>query len=347
MASQPSKILVLGGTGAQGKNVVRELVRDGRYAVTVLTRDIESASARELKELGNVEILKGSYETEAGLRVALKGQYGVYLNLDSFRMTEAAEYFWTFRLYEIAVQSGVKHLVYPGGANRQQLHRYAEEYRNSHQLTASKMGQWISTQPLELMGWTIICGAVYTEMLSVFFRPKVLDDGTHIFAAPLGDGCVGFAELAAYGYYARWIFDHPERTLGKHIALPTYPTTLEGIATAFSRVTGKRAVAVDVTQEQWFAAASAYVEPDVKQPAHIPAGENDDMRFTFRQSFGAWWNVWKALRPEEEELKPGLELADEIYPDRIRSVEEWMRATGYTGEAKAEMKADKDRSRTF
>jgi hypothetical protein len=39
----------------------------------------------------------------------------------------------------------------------------------------------------------------------------------------------------------------------------------------------------------------------------------------------------EAMRPEQEKNKPGLELADEIYPNRIKSVEEWMHATGYTG----------------
>jgi hypothetical protein len=37
------------------------------------------------------------------------------------------------------------------------------------------------------------------------------------------------------------------------------------------------------------------------------------------------------LKPEQEKNRPGLELADEIYPNRIKSVEEWMHATGYTG----------------
>lgn len=48
------------------------------------------------------------------------------------------------------------------------------------------------------------------------------------------------------------------------------------------------------------------------------------------------------LRIEEDKARPGLELADEIYPARNKSVEEWMRATGYTGEAKAELKNDID-----
>lgn len=34
------KVLVIGGTGAQGAHVVKSLVEDGAYSVRVLTRDI-------------------------------------------------------------------------------------------------------------------------------------------------------------------------------------------------------------------------------------------------------------------------------------------------------------------
>ncbi|KIM74899.1 hypothetical protein PILCRDRAFT_92388 [Piloderma croceum F 1598] len=268
------KILIIGGTGAQGKNVIRELVRDGKY-------------------------------------------------------------------------KAAHRLVYSGGQNRPKVHRYAEEYRNSHQLTKGKLAEWIEAQPLDMLGWTIINGAVYTEMLSVLLRPRILDDGTCVFAAPLGDGYISFADLSTYGHYTQWIFDNPSKSIGRRISLPTYPTSLKGIAEAFTRVTGKRAVAKDVTQDEWFAAASAYVDPDVKQPRNNGANEDDDTRFTFRHSFGAWWNIWKVLKPEQEKNRPGLELADEIYPNRTKSVEEWMHATGYTGEAKAEMKLDEDQAKTF
>jgi len=186
-------------------------------------------------------------------------------------------------------------------------------------------------------------------MVSVFLRPLVLPDNTHVFAAPIGDGFIPFAEVATYGRYARWAFDNPSRSVGKRITLPTYPTTLKGVAEAFERVTGKKAIARDVTQDVWFEAAKSY-NPDAKQPSNIPASsEGDDTRFTFRQSFGAWWNIWsklfpfrnfvqifilgntEALRPDVETIKKAQELADEVYPDRFKSVEDWMRATGYTG----------------
>ena len=59
---------------------------------------LDRPSALALAELGNVTLIPGSYETEKGLREGLMGQYGVYVNFNSFAMTEAMEYFWTFRL---------------------------------------------------------------------------------------------------------------------------------------------------------------------------------------------------------------------------------------------------------
>ncbi|KAJ7737237.1 hypothetical protein DFH07DRAFT_985622 [Mycena maculata] len=307
-------ILVVGGTGAQGRTVVRELVRDKKYAVTVLNRDVCSPSAVALSALGNVTLIPGSYETEKGLREALKGQHGVYVNFNSFAMTESMEYFWTFRLYEIAVQSGVKRLIYSGGNNRPRAHRYAEEYRCSHQATAGRLAEWVESQPLDLIKWTILDGVVYTEMVPVILRPLVLPDNTHVFAAPIGDGLIPFAEVVTYG-----------------------SASLKGVAEAFERATGKKAVAKDVSQDVWFEAAKARRDPDAKQPTNIPVtSAGDDTRFTFRQSFGAWWNIWKALRLDVEAINEAQELADEVYPDRLKSVEDWMRATGYTGEAKAE-----------
>jgi hypothetical protein len=35
---------------------------------------------------------------------------------------------------------------------------------------------------------------------------------------------------------------------------------------------------------------------------------------------------------------PGLDLADEIFPDRCRSIEDWMRKYNYSGEHKATLK---------
>ncbi|KAJ7574425.1 hypothetical protein C8J56DRAFT_1172944 [Mycena floridula] len=317
ITSEPRKILVIGGTGAQGQRVVAELVRDGKYICTVLTRDVDSSTAKSLEALGNVVLFKGSYEKEDDLRNALKGHYGVYANHNSFSMTESAEYFWTFRLYDIAVQSGVQHFVYSSIFNRPKQHRYAEEYRAPHMLIKGRIAEWLSIQPVSLLPWTIITGVLYTEQLLAVLRPGIDASGTYVFPSATGDGFFQFVELSQYGHYARWSFDNPSQ-----------------IAQAFERVTGKKAISHEMTSQEWFELESRRrgIDTTAKMPLQLPGGQDDDSRFSFQRYFLAFWNVWKAMTPEVANDLPGLELADEIYPDRCRSVEDWMSRTGYKGE---------------
>jgi len=360
--SAPLKILIIGGTGAQGQHVVArerpfrpsfvllsnfyltELVRDRKYLCTILTRDVNSSAAKALEALGNVVLLPGSYEKEQDLRKALQGQYGVYANHNSFSMTEASEYFWTFRLYDIAVQCGVKHFVYSSIFNRPKERMYDENYRAPHMLIKGRISEWLSVQPVSIMPWTIIVGVLYTEQLSAVLRPDVDADGTHIFPGMTGDGHIQFVELAQYGHYARWSFDNPSRSVGKEIALAAYTATLKGIADAFQQVTGKPAISRDLTPDQWFELESTRrgINVDAKMPLRIGGGESDDSRFSFRRYFVAFWNVWKSLTPDVANNLPGLDLADEIYPDRCRSVREWMQRSRYTGEVQLVLKGGEE-----
>jgi hypothetical protein len=76
-----------------------ELVKDGKYLVTIITRNITSGTAKALEDLGNVKFLEGSFQKEQTLREAMKGHYGVWVNLDGFNLTEGEFYFWAFRMY--------------------------------------------------------------------------------------------------------------------------------------------------------------------------------------------------------------------------------------------------------
>lgn len=102
----------MGGTGAQGIPVVRGLVKDKKYACRVLTRDPSSQRAKELFALGNVEIVEGSFASEATLRAGYHGCDGAFVNIDGFNTGEKTELFWAIRAYELAIEEGVKFFVY-------------------------------------------------------------------------------------------------------------------------------------------------------------------------------------------------------------------------------------------
>ncbi|MBV8513295.1 MAG: NmrA family NAD(P)-binding protein [Xanthobacteraceae bacterium] len=75
-----SRIFVIGGTGAQGLPVIGALVADNAYSVRALSRDASSRRAKALLDLGNVEIVEGTFADEATLREGLRGCDGAYVN---------------------------------------------------------------------------------------------------------------------------------------------------------------------------------------------------------------------------------------------------------------------------
>ena len=77
MAVAAKTIAVVGATGAQGSVVVRAILADGgnEFSVRALTRDVTSAKARELAELG-AEVVAGDYSNPDGLAEAFEGPTG-------------------------------------------------------------------------------------------------------------------------------------------------------------------------------------------------------------------------------------------------------------------------------
>jgi hypothetical protein len=122
--------------------------------------------------------------------------------------------------------------------------------------------------------------------------PSPTDPDLSIFKAPIGTGHLPLVELAQYRRYTRWIFDNPSRSVGKRITLASYATSLQDIVDAFEKVTGKRAEGENVNFEEW-----DWIRPllNKKIPMRVPGGEDDDTRVTMKQSFGAFFNLWREI----------------------------------------------------
>jgi nucleoside-diphosphate-sugar epimerase len=95
--SSPRLVAIIGGTGAQGAPVVRELLKSGDYSVRVLTRDTNSARFKELQSYGPVDGVVGTFASEESLRAVFRGAWGAFVNIDGFNSGEKTEIFWTIR----------------------------------------------------------------------------------------------------------------------------------------------------------------------------------------------------------------------------------------------------------
>ncbi|KAH7312884.1 hypothetical protein BKA65DRAFT_573767 [Rhexocercosporidium sp. MPI-PUGE-AT-0058] len=334
MSSPKQRVLVLGGTGAQGAPVVKELTRDSKYVVHVLTRSTTSPSALELASLPNVTLITGSSLNEADLHSVFTGIDVAFVNINGFAIGEKAEVYWGIRTFEIAREKGVKHFIWGCLDSSYKISGYQPRFRTGHFDGKTKVADWISAQPRDgSMMWSVLTSCMYVEMLSEMLRPfpEVIDgEELMVFKAPVGNGVPPFIYLQDLAKYARWIVENPEKSNGVNLRIATESIGWEEIAKAFTEVTGKKAIFRDITLDEYFASG---VFPDADAKVGHSVGHEDETLQTYRQNFSGFWNTWK-----ENILQRDYELLDHILPERVKSVKDWMVLTGYTGQPRSVLK---------
>lgn len=324
MASQHvSKIFIIGGTGVQGVPIVKALVNDKKYQVRVLTRDTSSRRANELLALGNVELLQGTLDNEQALRDGFKGCDGAFVNIDGFHTGEKAEMYWAIRTYEIAIEEGVKFFVYGSLPYALKLGGYDSKFNAGHMNGKGRIGQWILFQNIDnkdRMGASLFTVAPYIDMTigAQTVMTPTIEDGTLTWRVPLGESRMPLSCLEDCGHYVRWQFDNPERASGMDLVTAMEHISFKELAIAFETITGHQAQYIDVSlDEYWTKGALSGV-------AHSPVGAGVDPKdpntMTMQRNFTGFWNAFK-----HELFKVDYALLDEIYPERVKSAEDWFR----------------------
>ena len=325
-----SRIFVVGGTGAQGLPVIGGLLADGKYSVRALSRDAASRRAKALLELGNVEIVEGTFADETTLRAGFRGCDGAYINIDGFNTGEKAEMYWAIRSYEIAIEEGIRFFVYGNLDYALKKAGYDSRFRAGHYDGKGRIGEWILFQNQanrDRMGAAVFTTGPYMEMAISAMTPMApsVEDGVVTWRVPLGDGAVPHVALGDCGYYARWLFDNPDRANGMNLEVAIAQVGYRELAAAFARVTGHPARYIDTDLEDYWSGP-------LRAAAGLPAGYNADpadrSTMSFRDNFTGFWNIWK-----HEVIRRDYALLDEIHPDRIRTVEDWLRREDELGRA--------------
>lgn len=321
MSFSTRKIFVIGATGAQGTPVVRGLVADGKYEVLALSRDASSTRAQALLALGNVAILEGTFADEAVLREGFRQCDGAYINIDGFNTGEKTEMFWAIRAYEIAIEEGIKFFVYGNLDYVLKKSGYDSKFRTSHYDGKGRIGEWILAQnPANerVMGAAVFTTGPYMEMAFSPMTPMTpaIEDGVLTWRTPLGEGAVAHVALEDCAYYVRWLFDNPERANGMNLEVAIEPVRYADLAAAFTQVTGHPAQYIDTALDQYF---EGPLKPMVDRPAGYNADPQDKSTMSFRDNFTGFWNMWKY-----DIIRRDYALLDEIHPNRIKTVEQWL-----------------------
>lgn len=332
MSSQSREIptvFVVGGTGAQGIPVIRGLVKDGAYKVRFLTRNPNSARAKQLAALGNVEALEGTFASEADLRRGFRGAQYAFINIDGFNAGEKTETFWAMRSYELALEEGVKFFVYGNLDFVYKKSGYDPKFRTGHYDGKGRIGEWILQQNKDLnnskrMGAALFTTGPYISMAIGAFTPMspTVEGGVVTWRVPLGNGAVCHVDLEDCEYYVRWLFDHQERANGMDLEVAIDMIAYDDLAKAFEKVSGHPARYIDTDLENYWAEGPL-------GDGTISSGYNSDLKdpaaMTVRQNFTGFWNMWKFSGGNRGVIQRNLQLLDEIHPNRVKSAEEWFR----------------------
>ncbi|KAL7916758.1 hypothetical protein GGI35DRAFT_485908 [Trichoderma velutinum] len=313
-------VLIIGGTGAQGIPVIQALTSDHKYAVRVITRNAATPEAQSLAKIHGVTILEGDCYDESTLRSIFPGVDRVFANTNGVAIGEMAEVYWGIRLYELSREFGVKHFVYASLLYASKIGNFSDKYRVGHCDGKARVAEYVSAQPTSPMAWSIITSCLYMESLSEFLLPAYEpSDDMHVFALPLGQGRCSMISLDDYAAFVRWTLDNLAQSNGLNLNVVTDSITGHDLAAAFSKVTGKKSVYRDVSLDEYFR-LPIFPDPDAKMGA--------SGLLTVRKNFSGLWNSWK-----DDLWTWDHQVLDRVLPARIKSVEEWMVKTGYTGKA--------------
>jgi uncharacterized protein YbjT (DUF2867 family) len=217
-------VVVAGATGNQGGAVVKNLLERG-HQVRAVTRDTESAKARELAKAG-VKLVRASLEDTAALTNALAGATSLFAMTTPFGGGTQAETRQGISAADAAKAAGV-HLVFTsvGSANRNTgVPHFDSKYEVEKHIAQIDVRA------------TILAPVYFMENLS--FGKEQLAKG--VYASAVGPTKpLAQVALADIGAVAARVLENPGRFAGKRFDLAGDELTGNDVMAILSRVAGR------------------------------------------------------------------------------------------------------------
>jgi hypothetical protein len=129
--------------------------------------------------------------------------------------------------------------------------------------------------------------------------------------------------LSDLGYYARYLFDHPVKYSAGDLKVATEMVTWPHLVETFTKVTGKPAVFVNQTTDEFYDLRPG---SDAPLAADFLELKGNEKKITFKENFTNWWNIYR-----DDMVERDMEMLKKINPNGL-TLEKWMREVGYTGE---------------
>ena len=228
MNSEEKKIIVVvGATGRQGREVVRQLVKDG-WRVKGMTRKPESKKAAVVRALG-AELVLADLDDITTLESAFQGAHGVYTMQPPILGKSENEIQQGKNVALAAQKMKVQHVVY-GSAGPEKTKTGIEQWDTKLEVTQAMMSLGLpltTLRPLAFM--ELMTDPSYYPNAIWYIWPKITG----------GDRKIPWISVQDVGVIAAKAFGNPAEFMGKDFILSADAQSLDECRAIYKEVKGK------------------------------------------------------------------------------------------------------------
>jgi uncharacterized protein YbjT (DUF2867 family) len=298
-------IAVVGATGAQGGGLVRAILNDagGGFAARALTRDVNSAKARELAELG-AEVVAANVDDAESLRRAFEGAHGAYcVTFFWDHFSPEREQAQAAAMAEAARSAGLKHAVWSTLEDTRRwmpldddrMPTLMGKYKVPHFDSKGESDRLFAESGVPT---TFLLTSFYWDNFIHFgMGPKRGEDGKLAITLPMGGEKLPGIAAEDIGKCAYGIFKRGDELIGKTVGIAGGHLTGAEMAAAFSKALGEEVRYNDVP-------------PEVYRSFGFPGAEDLGNMFQFKRDFNRDFCGARSL-DFSRSLNPELQTFDE------------------------------------
>ena len=275
-------IAILGATGAQGGGLVRAILADpsGGFAVRALTRDPNTAKAKELAALG-AEVVAANVDYQDSLARAFKGAYGAFCVTffwDHFSVDK--EVAQVQAMAGAAKAAGLKHVIWSTLEDTRLLVPLSDDrmptlhgkYKVPHFDGKGSSNHFFTDAGVPT---TFLLTSFYWDNLIHFgMGPKKGEDGKLAFVLPMADKRLPGIAAEDIGRCAYGVFKAGDQYMGKTVGIAGEHLTGAQMAKVLSDGLGKEVV-------------YNYVPPEVYRTFGFPGADDLSNMFQYNRDFDA------------------------------------------------------------
>jgi len=278
--SERKVIAVVGATGAQGGGLVRAILGDpaSGFAARAVTRNVDSAKARELAELG-AEVVAADVDDPASLKRAFAGAWGAF----------CVTFFWEHfspekeraqarAMAEAAKGAGLRHVIWSTLEDTRRwvpldddrMPTLMDSYKVPHFDAKGESDRIFAELGVPT---TFLLTSFYWDNLIHFgMGPKPAGDGSLAFTLPMGSAKLPGIAAEDIGACAYGVFKRGGELIGKTVGIAGEHLTGDEMAAALSNALG--------TTVRYQA-----IEPAVYRGLGFPGAEDLGNMFQFKRDF--------------------------------------------------------------